>query len=82
MKYLNVDLWMTRIPGTTKYKLKRVSKEMDIHFPKPLRQLLAHQSAVALVAHLMTEEKLNLAAAWEKVKHLANNAPTQQDTNT
>jgi cell wall assembly regulator SMI1 len=75
MKHLNIDPWMTRIPGTSKYKLKRVSKEMDAHFPKEFRQLLGHHSAVALVSHLMKTENLSLAAAWEKVKHMVNDAP-------
>ena len=75
-RYLDLDPWMTRIPCTPRFELKRVSKARDAHFPRELRQILAHQGAHMLVAHLMKTESLGLAAAWAKVKHMVNEFPS------
>jgi cell wall assembly regulator SMI1 len=76
MRILLLDPWMTRIPCTSKYKLKRVSKQMEAHFPRDLREILAHQGAAALVAHLKKTKGLGLAEAWAQVKYMVNNYPT------
>lgn len=73
---LNLTPWMTRIQGSQRYKLLRVTKAMNGHFPTELRRILADKGAQGLVSHLMKTKGTGLAAAWEQVKYMVNDFPT------
>ena len=79
---LNLDPWMIRIQGKQRYKLLRVTKAMNQHFPIEMRRILADSGARGLVSHLMKTKDLRLAAAWEQVKYMVNDYPiTPTNTN-
>lgn len=72
---LNIDAWMVRISGSQKFRLTRVTKAKNIHFPVELRRIFANGGAIGLTSHLMKAEGLSLAAAWARVKYLFNDFP-------
>lgn len=87
-RHLNRERWISTIhlKGREPFaRLKRVSKEMEEHFPKELRELFlrAEESygtgPSALVHYLQTTRNLSLADAWEEVKRLFNDAPAKKD---
>lgn len=87
-RHLNRERWISTIhlKGREPFvRLKRVSKEMEEHFPKELRELFlrAEEShgtgPSALVHHLQTTRNLSLAEAWAEVKRLFNDAPAKKE---
>jgi hypothetical protein len=70
MHLLQLDRYYYRQPNG-RLRLKRVSRQVEIRFPRPYRQALA-QSPVEAVKLLRDQQGLTLSQAWDRLKQMVN----------